>query len=169
MENLNKENIRHFRDIEFTVRAAVHDGYVEYQVYEINGYAGIDENSIPYWPRTGFKSGHDLTDKLDEAELYLHGSVKWDGCSNWSFDEQDRGVMLHGCSRRRLLAHGEIMARCWDWTRTLLPDFDAGPELDDDYVTLCPLCDAVTDCRVSGIQGDTINLVCDAGHTFTET
>ena len=61
---------------------------------------------------------------MDESEVYLHGIVKWDGCSNWHFDEQDR-VMLHGCSREDLTNLGELMAKCWDYAKENLESWDA--------------------------------------------
>lgn len=60
-------------------------------------------------------------DTIEESEPYLHGDVKWDGCSNWSFDEQERCV-LHGCNRQDLFNLGEVMARCWDWADELIMD-----------------------------------------------
>ena len=60
---------------------------------------------------------------MEDADVYLHGSVKWDGCSNWYFDQQDR-VMLHGCSRADLVNIGEVMAKCWDYARCNLESWD---------------------------------------------
>jgi hypothetical protein len=39
--------------------------------------------------------GFQVVDMLDAA-TYMHGTIRFDGCSNWYFDEQDR-VMLHFC------------------------------------------------------------------------
>lgn len=63
-----------------------------------------------------------MTENLEEAEIYLHGHVKWDGCSNWYFDAQD-GCMLYGCSKSDIQRFGDIMAFCWDWTASILPTF----------------------------------------------
>lgn len=48
--------------------------------------------------------------------LLLTGTVKWDGCSDWTTDEG-----FHACTRGQLVAIGEAMARCWDWASSLFP------------------------------------------------
>lgn len=109
---------RDWKDIGYTAVAAVAGYHVEFQVYEISGEY---EDGTVCWPRDGGNSNMDAADDIAGAEVYFHGSVKWDGCSNWWFDEQERGVMLHACSRENLTAIGEAMARCWDWTAEILP------------------------------------------------
>lgn len=110
--------VRHFPDIGYTVVAEAHSHHVSFKVYEV---FGTDSNGIVLW-KASDTFGNAPCDKLEDAEVYLHGDVKWDGCSNWHFDEQDR-VMLHGCSRGDLTNIGEVMARCWDWTKEVLPNF----------------------------------------------
>lgn len=112
--------IKHFEDLGFTVVAKRVETYlVEYAVYRIYGRESKGEL---YWPASD-KSNDDITNDLAKAEIFLHGEVKWDGCSNWHFDEQDR-VMLHGCSREDLTEIGEIMGICWDWTAELCSGWD---------------------------------------------
>lgn len=53
-----------------------------------------------------------------DCELFLHGEVKWDGCSNWHFDEQDI-AMIHFCGRQSMLDVGKVLAFCYDWTSQL--------------------------------------------------
>jgi hypothetical protein len=104
---------RHFTDLGFSAVAAVHSYHVDFAVYAI---AGTEVDGTPVY-------GPSFEKSLDGAEVYLHGFVKWDGCSNWHFDAQDE-CMLHGCGRRDLTNIGGIMAACWDWTAELLPTFD---------------------------------------------
>ena len=87
-----------WEDIGFDVEATPHEHHVEYVAFENDESAG----KIPY----------------------LHGSVKWDGCSNWDFDEL-RDCMLHGCGRRDLLRFSNLLVRCWDLTKDLLPTWDS--------------------------------------------
>lgn len=63
------------------------------------------------------------TADIDSAGVYLSGEVKWDGCSNWRFDEQD-DCMLHACSREELSRFSEAMQLCYDWAKELLPHHD---------------------------------------------
>jgi hypothetical protein len=108
--------VRHLNDMWFTIVAEPHDYHVAYSVYEIYG---TDTDGRIYW-----RNGDDgEVDTLEAAAVFLHGDVKWDGCSDWHFDEQDR-VMLHACSRQTLVNLGAVMAACWDWTAELLPTWD---------------------------------------------
>lgn len=113
-------NIRHFKDIGFTAIATAQPGYVNYVVYEIEGEL---PNGTPLYHKADSHCHPDPVELLEESEPYLNGSVKWDGCSNWHIDEQDR-IMIHGCCRSDLLKIGEVMARCFDWTKELLPSFE---------------------------------------------
>ena len=94
------KHIMHLNDIGFTLEAEVHpNGFsVEFKAYE--------------HPQPG-----------DDAvvEVYMSGTVKFDGCSNWMFDECER-CMLHACSRGELLVWGKLMLVCWDWASSLLGD-----------------------------------------------
>lgn len=108
-------------ELSFTIVVTPSDYYVDYVVYDIEAWGEGETPRIydrPLWPRKGSTSSPDSVDTLSAARPYLHGSVAWDGCSNWHFDEQDR-VMLHGCSRKDVLRLGEVMALCWDMTESL--------------------------------------------------
>lgn len=117
------EQIYHNEQWGFTVVATAYAYHIDYKIYEVAGWA---EGSIkgkydkPVWSKPDDQ--YTSTDNLEEAALYLHGSVKWDGCSNWHFDEQDR-VMLHGCSRENLQSIGDVMTFCWDLTSKLCPNW----------------------------------------------
>lgn len=112
---------RDFEDLEFTVVAEVNKCFVHFKVYDICGRTGSADGAFVYH-REGAKSSMDWVESLDDAEVYLHGDVKWDGCSDWIFDEQNRSY-LHGCSRHDIERFGKVMAACWDMTKELLPDF----------------------------------------------
>lgn len=122
------------KEIGFTVVAVAYRYHVEYTVYEIAGLemheapdvAGVDARRplfTPLWPRKGSTSSSDTVDSLSDAAVFLHGQVKWDGCSNWHFDEQDR-VMLHGCTRTDLSNIGRVLEWCWDQTAIWCPRWD---------------------------------------------
>jgi hypothetical protein len=106
----------HFNDIRFSVVATVYSHRVEFKAYEILSTgedmpAGRDAPML--WHKAGSPTRPDPVESLAEAELYLSGEVKWDGCSNWRFDEQDR-VQLHFCGRKQMAAIGELLARLHD-------------------------------------------------------
>lgn len=118
-----QRHIRNVPELSFTIVAEPHDYYVTYTIYDIQGFEEGETKDVfdkPLWPRAGAMSSPDPVDTLEESEPYLHGDVKWDGCSNWEFDEQER-VMLHGCSRSDVQRFGDVMAMCWDWTKEICP------------------------------------------------
>lgn len=59
---------------------------------------------------------------ISKAELFAHGDVKWDGCSNWSFDASER-VMFHQCTRKGLEDFGKLLTTCWDIAKKELNGF----------------------------------------------
>jgi hypothetical protein len=109
--------IIHHQDLNFTVVATPGTRLVEFAVYDIVSWG---RGGVPLWLRRGSTACCDATSELSKAGVYLHGEVKWDGCSNWHFDEQDR-VMIHGCSREDLERLGQILTFCWDQASELCP------------------------------------------------
>jgi len=106
--------IKHLPELDFTIVAVTHEYRVDFKIYAVLGWGEGSAPGVYDVPEFYTTENDCLTESIQEAELYLHGEVKWDGCSNWHFDEQDR-VMLHGCSRQDVLRFGEVMATCWDW------------------------------------------------------
>jgi len=108
--------IKHLPELDFTIVAVTHERRVDFKIYEVIAWA--ESTTLGVYDVPEFYIYHTenvcLTESIQEAELYLHGEVKSDGCSKWHFDEQDR-VMLHGCTRQDLLRFGEVMAACYDW------------------------------------------------------
>lgn len=108
--------LTHFADLQFTVAAELGENrvFVSFKVLDVKG---LTEHGEPLYEPTEDAPENpdgytDTTDPL-HAEPYLHGSVKWDGCSDWRFDEQDN-CMLHGCSRADVQRFGDVLGRCWD-------------------------------------------------------
>lgn len=113
-----------FHDIGFiaTAKMEVENGHcyvVEYTLYEIKY---IDLENIYLNSKNDPNDFFGVTD-ITKAEVFAHGEVKWDGCSNWEFDI-DNKVMMHACYREQLINVGLALVECWDWTKELLPYFD---------------------------------------------
>lgn len=109
---MTQKHVRIFQELGYAAPPVAEDYVVSYEVFEIAGWQDGDKPLF----------GSEFVDKLEDAQVFLHGDVKWDGCSNWYFDEQDRG-MLHGCSKENLLSIGGVMAACWDWSAELMPNW----------------------------------------------
>ena len=86
---------------------------VRYAIYDIVGQK-VDDSFIPVWLADDDRQ----TDKMDDAQVFLSGNVRWDGCSNWYFNAQNE-CMIHACNRKEVERIGEVMALCWDWTAEL--------------------------------------------------
>lgn len=120
------KTIKHRKDLQalrFTVVAEVNENlddayHVDYVVYEA---CYFDEVTTISWRPKGDDNG--VTDSLGDAQVFLHGCVKWDGCSNWWFDVEDE-IALHCCERWEITRISEVMAMCYDWTKELLPKFE---------------------------------------------
>ena len=104
-----------FNNLGFTVIAEISDYHVDYYIYE---QEGIMADGKVLFHKKDSDVSPDPVETIDESEVYASGFVKWDGCSNWYFDEQER-VMLHGCDKDDLLNLGKILAECWEWTKVL--------------------------------------------------
>ena len=102
-----------FKNLRFYVVAEPHEYHVEYKIYDVFGY---EEKTDKLY----FVNDNNPVDTIEEAYVYISGSVKWDGCSNWHFDEQDH-VMLHGCCKEDVLRYGLVLAECWEMTKELCP------------------------------------------------
>jgi hypothetical protein len=94
------------------------DTHVEFEVYEITGMAFTDSAGVSHPPSFDVNEELAATEDMREADVFLHGSVKWDGCSNWMFDEQDR-CMLHFCEKESAANIGVLFTRLYEWAKEL--------------------------------------------------
>jgi hypothetical protein len=113
--------IRNFPDLEFVVKVIPGEYHADYAIYEILGTHA--DGSITY-NKAGADSTCESVDTIEEAQVFAHGSVKWDGCSNWHFDITD-DCMLHGCGREDLLKLGKILELCWIMTKEFCSGWNA--------------------------------------------
>ena len=127
---LGFEEYRLWEDIEFFVaakRAAPIESVsyaVEFSLYEVVGWAGDTGFRRPgaaLFPKKDTLDANDPTDDAALSEPYLHGFVKWDGCSDWHFDAQDE-LMLHFCGKRQAMRLGTLMERLYDLAAELMPE-----------------------------------------------
>ena len=72
-----------------------------------------------FFHKKGAAGYPDPVESIGAADVFAHGFVKWDGCSNWTINEAGWGVMLHACDKEGLTRIGLILGECWDMTREL--------------------------------------------------
>jgi hypothetical protein len=98
----------------FTIACKPFEHYCEFEVFEILSSEPTTLWNLPSGSRP------DPTDDLSKAERFLHGSIKWDGCSNWHFDIQD-GCMIHFCSAQDAAAIGVLFNELYEMADELIP------------------------------------------------
>lgn len=112
----------HYPDIFFSVIASPNrddeDGGCFSVDFTVKKIVSLHEDGTPaeWQSETSFS-----TDDIGKADTYLHGFIRFDGCSNWHFDEQDR-VMLHFCGRSMLADVGTLLTRIYDLAREHMPE-----------------------------------------------
>ena len=120
-------NIVHFDDLGFTVAWELSgEHWCEFTVYKI---------ACPYtegqqeraWNRKDYNSTPDCVDSIELAQPFVHGHVKWDGCSNWHFDEQEN-IMLHFCSKAETGNVGRLLERLYELAAKVIPAWDGLPD-----------------------------------------
>lgn len=65
-----------------------------------------------------------LTPDWSKADTFCHGDIKWDGCSNYWFDEQDKMCIPHACSREDLVNLGILLGRVFDIAAEIMTHAD---------------------------------------------
>jgi hypothetical protein len=111
----------HDEELMFSIVAKVFSYRVEFTLYEICDF----DEAKPTWQKCRSDKSPDPVSDMQSAQIYLHGYVKWDGCSNWHFDQQEIG-MLHFCGREDLTRVGSLLTRCFDLAREMCPRWFEG-------------------------------------------
>lgn len=96
------------RPRDFLIRVRVHKHFMEFAAYSCVGVG-----DARYYDRAGAGCSSDITEDVADAQVFLRGSIKWDGCCNIRFDEQDEH-MLHFCGRGDAARVGKLIDRLYD-------------------------------------------------------
>jgi hypothetical protein len=105
----------------FVVRYDVDDdGYfVNFEVFSVvTTFKGARE-----FHRRGAIRGDDTTPVLDDADVDMHGVIKWDGCSHVSYPATFDG-MQHLCGHASWEEWGRLFAALYAALTALLPKYD---------------------------------------------
>jgi hypothetical protein len=88
----------------------------------------FNENVFDVYTENANKSGSDWFPTGGKDYSKFSGSIKWDGCSDWGFEDCNQ-VMTHFCGYRDLEKFSELLKRCYQIAWTLMPGGDK-----DDFV-----------------------------------
>ena len=89
-----------------------YEGDDPYRV-EMTVYATIDTATNGNTIYRLVDTQNDTTTKIEDAEVYMHGWIKWDECSDMHFDDQDC-TMIHFCGREHIACFCEMLHRLYD-------------------------------------------------------
>lgn len=104
-------------DTDFVVRVSADDLRMRFAAYQslgtVVGGGRLFERQGADGPMDNAIEGS----PTDDALAFIEGEIKWDGCSNFTFPEQER-CMLHRCDRAGLLRIGQLLAAIYDHAAT---------------------------------------------------
>jgi hypothetical protein len=103
-----------WEDIQYTAVMEAHEAYVDLKVYHIVG-----EGDSFLYEIMGEPCGR-MTEDLAIAQVFLSGSIKWDGCSNLQFDAQEH-CMLHFCGKKAATDVGVLLGRLYEMAWEMMP------------------------------------------------
>jgi hypothetical protein len=110
-----------FEDIMYAVRVVCEspdDVTVKFSAVRISGFA---ESGAHVYAKDDERGCSGVTDDFDDANVFLSGRIKWDGCADMKFDEQET-VMLHFCGRNDVANLGALLPRLYDLAAELMPE-----------------------------------------------
>lgn len=91
----------------FRCKWEVVDHWADVTVYDVVSYSNESEGSQKFFNRKGYTASNDHVSKIEEAEPYLEGFVKWDGCT-----ELNQG-QPHWCGPSDYKKHIAILKYIW--------------------------------------------------------
>jgi hypothetical protein len=117
--------IEHWDDEAITV-IFTHDEYAVYfRAVEIIATAIVgpgDFKADRGWTKKGAVNSSELVYDPMEAERYIDGHVKWDGCSNINFGDESSDGYMHFCGREGIEQMSKVLLRVFARCGELLGD-----------------------------------------------
>jgi hypothetical protein len=123
-------------DLSYVVRWWGSDYHIDFDVLYINGrdatehvngaVTPVQTEGLPdglFVELRDALNGTDTADTLDDAEVYVHGTIKWDGCSHLSFPSTAT-CMMHLCGLKSWLDFANLIARLPKTLGPMVPKWD---------------------------------------------
>lgn len=96
-------------DFGVTVRYEVDGASVKFFAAEVTG---VQEDGTKFYWRKGADSSMGDTSDFNDAERYIDGMVKWDGCSHYNFG--DENGYLHLCGAADIEKLGNVVETIYE-------------------------------------------------------
>lgn len=99
------------------------DTWINFEVFRVVGVDGDGTRQV--YEHKDWKCSGDETEDIDDAHPYVHGTLKWDGCSHVNFG---RGGYIHGCNADFDFAEpSEALRLAFTFAREQMSHTDFGP------------------------------------------
>lgn len=104
----------HREEEAFILRARLpNEAVMDFEVRRLEDHHRSDEDLFK-------RPNGDWTYDLEEAQVFMYGYVKWDGCFNVTFAEGS----IHGCALRDVKAIGKMLHVAYDMANKLIDGFE---------------------------------------------
>lgn len=116
-------------DIGFAIRLAAsphcaEPGYVaDFEVYELVVWRDKDGTPERHYRQRDAVSDTDVVDRVEDAELFAEGGIKWDGCCEFELKTPNPH---HMCGRGDGERFGKMIVAIWDLAAKFLEQWDHG-------------------------------------------
>jgi len=104
--------------------------WADVKVYKIVS-RGVDINNTPMFQRKDSPCSPDPVLTVEEAEVYLEGYLKWDGCS-----DLDQGKH-HYCDEQGLIRHAMLLNYLWQRAHQLMEASEFREEKTQSKIITC--------------------------------
>lgn len=109
---------RRYPDLQLHVQMRVcNPAVVDYEVRELSFYDDGDPDPLKFVCTTA-TGGSGITTHITASDVWIRGSIKFDGCSHNNFG--DSTGYYHGCQREHLTRLGPMYDRLFDWAIELI-------------------------------------------------
>lgn len=92
---------------------------ISFNVYRV---IGETESGVRIYNRHGYESSLDPVEDRSAAQVMLSGSIKWDGCSDLTIEDEP----LHFCGRSDIEEVAKVLSAIYDLAAELIPSYEGG-------------------------------------------
>lgn len=118
MSPVDSEIIRDVGDYEIAV-GEQRSHWIGFKVYRV---LGKTESGVRMYNRDGYETSPDPVEDREAAQVMLSGSIKWDGCSDMTIEDEP----LHFCGRSDMEEFALLLSAIYDLASELIPSYEGG-------------------------------------------
>ena len=108
-----------YKDMQLTVKYEFSPTWTDFEAFQI---IYTDDNGTHGYERKGATSSGDEVENISEAQPYIRGVVKWDGCSHYYFGDEEG--YLHLCGKYDIKHITEAIRKIYERSGELMTSRD---------------------------------------------